>query len=112
MQRDCSPNTLDIDISGSLLGERSAEDGALTISVADSAGQPVVADIAVTIIQSEQQPDIDTVKAVFEDYGRSAADNTVSGQSLFFATGKTDDEGQTICQYQLPEFSLSLIHIL
>lgn len=105
MQRDCSPNTLDIDISGSLLGERSAEDGALTISVADSAGRPVAADIAVAIIQSEQQPDIDTVEAVFADYGGNTGNNTVSGQSLFFATGKTDDEGQTVCQYQLPEFS-------
>ena len=106
LQRDCSANMLDIDISGSLSGERSGEAGSLSISVKDNNGKPVAANIAVTIIKCEQKPTIDTWASVFEY--NALSDNyagVAESESLFFTTCQADNEGQATCQYSLPEFT-------
>lgn len=103
LQRDYLAQNLHIEISGSLQGERSGERGFLDITVTNAEGEAAAANVAISIVQSEQAPEIDTASAIFEQEHVRATDSLQD--SLFFTACRTDGDGKISCQYDLPEFN-------
>ncbi|NLF79763.1 MAG: hypothetical protein GX572_01060, partial [Clostridia bacterium] len=106
---------LQIAVSGSLMGERSGDEGLLRITVRDAGNNPLQASLCLSIVAGETRPDVDTMAAIYGDYtpsGIGSGQEQLAGPegggvdaSLFFATFSTDEQGQAECAYRLPQFS-------
>ena len=102
---------LKLSVEGSLQEGSSGASGDIDISVIASDNLPTAASVAVSVVSCSGVPNIDTFQSVFEDvpayYTRDASTpgEREQGKPLFFAVVESDDDGQAICHYQLPEFS-------